>query len=110
MSFIEMPSDKVRKMAERAIQRIKERRERDWVDSIELRRKEYEKSWWRKLWKMPVPSDADIRREIEHEDWTGTLINAYGLEAERVAQRLIRVAEKGETVYVSAEDVQRIGG
>jgi hypothetical protein len=100
-------------MAVTCITKIREQREALWQVLVLDKRKSYEKSWCRRLFRVPVPSDTEIRKSLERASLgrvygTKSIVASVGAEAEEIALRLIRDTEHTHLIQVSAEDLQKI--
>ena len=110
-SFVEMQSEEVRKLAQACLDRIEKHKKDSWARQVAIRHNEYERSWWRRLRKLPVPSDEEILRELKGGslNYLSMGIDFYGWGSQERAERLLRAAKHAPVVHVSAEDLMFIG-
>lgn len=66
-SYVKMDAVKVRAMCEDVIKRIDKSRNEAKTDYVNERLRKIRKSWWRKLWKKPVPSFEEVMAEEKRE-------------------------------------------
>jgi hypothetical protein len=109
MSFVEMDADEIARLAHECIKRIEEHRARDWENAIAIRRLDYQKSWFRRLFQIEVPSDADIRKKIESDRFASLLTGCYAWGSLQTAEKLLRASRHAKKVSVSTRDLESIG-
>lgn len=113
-SFIEMKAADVKRLASECLARIAAHKEQEWQNAVAQERKSYERSWWRRLWNSPIPSDEAILATLKgegrnHFNHLALMIESYGWQSKERAERLLRASELAEVVRVSTEDLEYIG-
>lgn len=84
-----------------------------WVEAGAAERERLEKSWWRRFWNLPVPSDEEIWSRLKDQDFDGfasveTWIEAHAWTTKVLAEKLLKAAKHAATVQVSAADLDKI--
>lgn len=106
-SFVTLPSTKVKELAKACLERIERRRKREWDEYIAQEQEKCRRSWFRRLFKIPVPSAEEIQAEARRDFWS-VLIDRSGWGSEEAALRLLKAAEHGDVVNVSSRDLDMI--
>jgi len=109
MSFVEMDAAEVAELAWKCIKHIEECRAHDWEAAIAYRRRGYQKSWFRRLFRMEVPSDADIQKEIKSDRVASLLTGCYAEGSLQTAEKLLRASRYAKTMTISTRDLESIG-
>lgn len=109
-SFIEMPAEKLRHLAQNCLDRIDAHKRREIADTIAKERSGYEKSWFRRLFRMKVPSDAEIKAGLSGGGAFSTMqdIDMYAWGSKDIATKLLKACEHSQTVHVSVGDLDMI--
>lgn len=101
-SFILMPSTEVRRLAEECIRHVEECRKAEVEAEIVMLSKSYAKSWWRRLFGLPVPPHDELEEEVRERDPFGF---QQGWGAVEVAKKLLKAVERADLVHVSVADL-----
>lgn len=99
-SSVSIPAAKVRHMAENTIKRIQNARNAAVNRALDEIREDYRKSWWRRLFRRPIPTDAEILKSMDTD-----MIQLMYYNQEQVAQRLLKACNYSDTILVSTEDL-----
>jgi len=107
-SFVQMSSDEVKKLAEDCLARIEARNDRVVKAWINEERQNHEKSWWRRLFRLAVPTDDQLRKEF-FDNWVFSMdVSMYAWRSRQVAENLLKASSRASTINVSAEDLDYI--
>ncbi len=108
-SFVMLPSEQVRRIAQNCLDKIYESRVNREQEIIDRERQRIQNSWIHKLFKTHMPSDEEIRQNMMNEDFVFREIpSTYGRGPESMAKKLIQLANQADQVFVSAEDLDYI--
>jgi IS30 family transposase len=106
-SYIEMPAEKVRELANDCLARIEKRKRRIEAEGIAEFKERHAKSWATRLFKLKAPSDAEILKQL-YWDLGFELDTLYYVSAQKTANLLLLAAEHAPAVRVSADDLNLI--
>jgi hypothetical protein len=110
-SYVELPSEKVREMAEACIENVHRTRREETDNDVAHYRQKYErraKTWWGKLFQLSVPSDESIESSLVAGSFLVYNISGWG--SLRAAEDLLLASKLGPTVLVSTEDLRLVKG
>jgi len=106
-----MPAEEVIRRAQEMIDIIDRDREAERKALLEAERESARKSWFRRLFRLAMPSDAKLiegLRSYAFNEYDATYI-MFGLQRD-TSERLLRAARNAQDgiVYVTAEDMHAL--
>ena len=111
---IEMASADVNALAAACLVRVRQKRIDLRNAFIARERAAYEKSWWRRLLGLKVPSDEAIWAELEQgtigERIECSQIELTGIFEEEIASQLVEASERAPSVRISSADLWLMKG
>lgn len=108
-SFALLPSQEVKNLALSCLERISKHRAIEEQECIDTERQRLQCSWVHKLFKTRIPSDEEIRQSLTGDGWFfGTIPSIYGWKSKEIAEKLIKLANKTDQIFVSTEDLDYI--
>ena len=109
-SFVVLASADVEKMAEKCIEAVRQGREEKKRKAIERAAKEFERSWWNKLLRRALPSEAVLWEKMRRGPfYEADFIKITYFEQEQTAKKLLAAARLAPAfMCVSIDDLARI--
>lgn len=110
-TFIIIPSAIIRRIAEASLKKIETKQEKRSKESFDRERLSIERSWLRRFFRRPMPSDEKIMNDLRAESRSDSPFHWVSRSDEMrgvLARRLIIASKHTDNIHISIRDLELI--